>query len=630
MLSPERKKDLLFPFPEVRKTQNEMLVQVEKAVKEGRCIIVHAPTGLGKTVSALAPALAAAKDSGKTVFFLTSRHTQHQIAIETLRAIKDAHSTTIKSSDIIGKRHMCLQPGIEALGSSEFVEYCRAIRKEGTCPFYANTRDKELNPSPTSKIAVESLHEQGPSQVSDIMDQAAASQLCPYELATMMADGAEVIIADYNYAFNPSIRDGFFARANKHLTDAILIIDEGHNLPSRMRELASTRLTSYILDRAKSEAKKNRFDDAIEKVRNVEKALETLAKNTEPGGETLVERDRFIELVAGKLDAYEELTADLTFLGDAVRAKARQSFLGSIGAFLEAWKGPDYGFVRIIQASTFRDHPSYSLAYRCLDPSVVTRAPLAEAHAAIIMSGTLMPTEMYGDILGVPDDTIYREYDNPFPEDNRLSLIVPATTTKFSMRSPEQYDQIAAHCVKITEAVSGNVLVFFPSYSILNEVHQRMAKTGKKTMFCERQGLTKEDKFALLESFKGYKESGAVLLAVSSANYAEGIDLPGDLLKGVVVVGLPLQRPDLETKKLIEHYDEKFQRGWDYGYVFPAFNRTLQNAGRCIRSETDKGVIIFLDERYAWPTYRRYFPPDHELSVTLQYERLIGEFFKKN
>jgi DNA excision repair protein ERCC-2 len=113
-------------------------------------------------------------------------------------------------------------------------------------------------------------------------------------------------------------------------------------------------------------------------------------------------------------------------------------------------------------------------------------------------------------------------------------------------------------------------------------------------------------------------------------NFGEGIDLPGDYLKGVIIVGLPLQRPDLETEALIKYYDDKFKKGWDYGYLFPAFNRALQSAGRCIRSETDKGVIIFLDERYTWKNYNRCFPPSWSLKTTLLYEKMIEDFFKEN
>jgi DNA excision repair protein ERCC-2 len=139
--------------------------------------------------------------------------------------------------------------------------------------------------------------------------------------------------------------------------------------------------------------------------------------------------------------------------------------------------------------------------------------------------------------------------------------------------------------------------------------------------------MNKEEKEALLEEFKANKDQGGLLLAVTGANFAEGIDLPGDLLNGVVVVGLPLAKPDLQTKKLIEYYDHKFGKGWDYGYTFPAFSKCIQSAGRCIRSETDKGAVIFLDERFAWPRYFECFPERIGLKVIKDYASEIEKFF---
>ena len=121
-----------------------------------------------------------------------------------------------------------------------------------------------------------------------------------------------------------------------------------------------------------------------------------------------------------------------------------------------------------------------------------------------------------------------------------------------------------------------------------------------------------------------------MLLAVSTGNFGEGIDLPGDFLKGVVIVGLPLEKPDLETKELIEYYEEKYGKGFDYGYIFPAITKCLQNAGRCIRSETDRGVIVFLDERFAWENYLRCLPIDMGFKITKMYEDRIGRFFETN
>ena len=155
-------------------------------------------------------------------------------------------------------------------------------------------------------------------------------------------------------------------------------------------------------------------------------------------------------------------------------------------------------------------------------------------------------------------------------------------------------------------------------------------KTAGKSIFTEAQGMLKEEKEEMLKKFKSHKKQGAVMLAVSGANFSEGIDLPGDELRAVIIVGLPLSRPDLETKSLIGYYDERFGRGWDYGYIFPAMIKVVQGAGRCIRSETDKGVIIFLDERYSMSNYFRCFPKDYNVKTTKLPEEHIKKFFENN
>ena len=245
------------------------------------------------------------------------------------------------------------------------------------------------------------------------------------------------------------------------------------------------------------------------------------------------------------------------------------------------------------------------------------------------MSGTLNPTEMFADLLGFPKDSLQKSYSSPFQEKNKLSLIVPRTSTKFKMRSEEQYKRIAHICAEMVDAIPGNSAVFFPSYNLKYDVGKYLETLCKKTVFNEERGMTKDDRLQLLNAFKQYKSQGAVLLGVASGSFGEGIDLPGDLLKGVIVVGVPLGRPDLETQAMIQYYDRKFGKGWDYGYVLPAFTKTLQNAGRCIRSETDRGVVIFLDERYAWPMYIRCFPEEWDLKISVAYVQAISEFFSR-
>ena len=237
-----------------------------------------------------------------------------------------------------------------------------------------------------------------------------------------------------------------------------------------------------------------------------------------------------------------------------------------------------------------------------------------------------MPTEMYKNLLGFPEDSLNEEFESPFPAGNRLNLIVDEVTTKFTERNDREYEKIAQICSSIFNSIRGNTAFFFPSYILRDSVYNILKNNSKDKMILEKPKLNKTDKEKLLEEFKKYKKKGAMLLGVTSGSFGEGIDLPGDLLKCVVVVGLPLSKPDLETKELIKYYNQKFEKGIEYGYIMPAITKAMQNAGRCIRSETDKGVIVFMDKRYTWPIYNKYFPKDWNIKVSRDYVKDIKDF----
>ncbi|PIN86875.1 hypothetical protein COV19_02615 [Candidatus Woesearchaeota archaeon CG10_big_fil_rev_8_21_14_0_10_44_13] len=618
--------EFLFPHEKIRKIQDDLVKDIADAVKNRKHMIAHAPTGLGKTAAVLGPSLKRAIDENLSVLFLTSRHTQHMIAVETLKEIRNRHNIDFNAVDIIGKKWMCAMPGVELLYSSDFSEYCKAVREDGKCEFYINTKNNSKATVQARKI-LDDIKKMGCMHTEKLIELAKQEKVCPYEVASMLASESKVVIADYSYVFNPGISETFFAKAKKELDRCIVIIDEGHNLPNRIRDSATEKLSSFTIKKAMKEAKKHGYDEIVSALSQIQDILNDYSKGMKSYSERLVNKDDFMKKIAGIKD-YDELIADLEFTGDAIREEQKKSSVGAVSRFLDKWRGYDDGFARIFSVREFKMQPFLTLSYRCLDPSVVSKEIISGSYSTILMSGTLNPTEMYRDLLGFPKDTVERSYESPFKEENKLTLVVPETTTKFSMRHDEQFMRIAEICADIVNMVPGNSAIFFPSYAIRDRVYAYLDSRCKKTTMLEHQRLTKEEKAEVLEKFKSYSKSGAVLLGVATGSFGEGIDLPGDLLKCVVVVGLPLQQPDLETKELITYYDKKFGKGWDYGYIFPAFNKCLQNAGRCIRSETDRGVVIFLDQRYIWPMYKRCFPEDSDIKVTTHYKEMIDEFFE--
>ncbi|MFH1641877.1 MAG: ATP-dependent DNA helicase [Nanoarchaeota archaeon] len=617
--------DILFPHSKIRNVQGDLIKEVISALENKKHLIAHAPTGLGKTAATIPACLSFALKNELTVFFLTSRHTQHKLAVDTIKLIKKKYQASIICSDIIGKKFMCAQEAVEILYSNEFADYCKKLREDNKCEFYANTKKKSGSLTVLAKSILEELKILSPSHTKDLIDICKSEKLCPYEMTAILAKEAKIIISDYNYIFNPSIRDNFFLKTGKELEKCIIIVDEAHNLPKRVRELLSSRLTNFILRRAIKEAEKFGFFDERDKLQYILDIISELSIDLGPRNEEkLIKKQDFVNRINLE-DDYDSLITMFTFTGDQIKEKQKQSYISSVALFLETWLGTDQGFARIITKRPGTREHIMELSYRCLDPSIMTKEVIEKAYSVILMSGTLTPTFMYKDILGFSDVT-KKEFTNPFPEKNKLSLIIPETTTKFTRRNKEEYKKIADKIDTIVNHVPGNVIVFFPSYDLRNNVYVFLDQ-NKKRFLLEKSSLSKEEKSDLLEEFKSHKSNGAVLLAATTGNFGEGIDLPGDFLKAVIIVGLPLEKPTLEIKELINYYDRLYKKGWEYGYTYPAIIKVLQNAGRCIRSETDKGLIVFLDERFAWERYYQCFPLDYDIKISKLYEKKISEFF---
>jgi len=626
MLSEELQKEIYFPYAKVRDIQNTMISDVYNAIKDKKHIIMHAPTGIGKTISALAPVLPFAMKNNLTIFFLTSRQTQHKIVVDTLRQIKDKFNISFDVADLIGKKGMCLQNGVEGMGNGYFHEFCKSLRDKDECEFYLKTRQKNGTATFEAKIALEDIKQKNPCHVQEFIETGRKNSMCPYELAMLNATTAKVIIADYYYMFSRTIREGFLMKINKDLKDIILVVDEAHNLPRRIRESLSQETSSNIIEFAKKEAMKYGYKETFDNLEMIENALFEISRGLIEK-EEVISKNKFVEAVNEK-KSYDGIIAELVFIGEDIREKQKRSFVLGVAKFLEAWLGSDIGYGRILTKEIIEGKLKVALSYRCLDPSLAAKEVIDQSYSTILMSGTLTPTSMYRDLLGFKENVIEKEYKSPFPKKNRLNLIIPKTTTKFVERNSKQFAEIGKVCGDIVNLVDGNSAIFFPSYELMYNIGEFLGKETEKPIFTEKSSMTKQEKELLLSNFRNHKSNGAILLGTSTGSFGEGIDLPG-VLQAVIIVGLPLNKPDIEAKLLIEYYDDKFGKGFEYGYVLPAITKCLQNAGRCIRSETDKGAIIFLDERYVWQNYYQCFPDDWDMEVEMDYLGVLKDFIDK-
>jgi DNA excision repair protein ERCC-2 len=608
----------LFPHDVVRDGQNELMRDLEEAFSNGKILLAHAPTGLGKTASALSVALQHAIEKKKKVFFLTNRHTQHQIAVNTIKLINKKVEKKISCVDLIGKRWMCAQ-NIAGVFGSDFNEFCKSLVEKGECEYYNNVKTSK-GVSVEAKVHLSELGRQGALHNEELLFLSNEKKMCGYEIAIELAKTTDVLIGDYYYLFNPHVMNTLFKKLNIEIEDVIVIVDEGHNLPNRVTDMVSSNLTTNMLKNGIIEARKFGFHGVIEWLHQMNDILQKLSKfENEKNKEKLITKDSFMQRITN----YDDVVAELELAADDVRKKQKKSYLGGISAFMEAWKGDDEGFIRILAEKNGLNGAFTSLTYTCLDPSIVTKPIFDQVHAGVIMSGTLQPTFMYKDLLGITLG-IEKEYSSPFPPENKVSIIVPETSTKFTLRGEAMFRKIAEKCSHFASLIPGNVAFFFPSYNLRDQVCYFFESDKKK--FWEKPSMSKEEKDVFIAGFKSASDDGGVLLGVTGANFAEGVDFPGKMLQGVVIIGLPLGRPDLKTQESIKYYDGKFSKGWDYAYTFPAMSKCIQSAGRCIRSETDMGSIIFLDERFSW---QRYFTclPREGLIVSKEYEKILKEFW---
>jgi DNA excision repair protein ERCC-2 len=330
-----------------------------------------------------------------------------------------------------------------------------------------------------------------------------------------------------------------------------------------------------------------------------------------------------------EIDEKESLASELRDFGvEYVQSFPQgRSHLISVANFLERWQEKEPSFVRIVK----RKDRGVALQVKALDPGIVSGEIFGEVHSAILMSGTLLPTKMYADLLGIPEErAVMKEYSSPFPKENKLSLVVPTVTTKYSERSPAEFEKISAIVSSVANNIPGNSAVFFPSFGLLEAIAPLMEGILSRPMLKQKREMNSREKAELLKRFRQQGTGfGAVLMAVASGSFAEGIDYMGEQLLGAIIVGIPLNEMDLETECLIDYYQKKFGAGWHYGYLYPAVARAIQASGRVIRDRTDRGVVVFMDKRYTWENYRKCFPKDFEKIVTGNPEKLVEEFWNK-
>ena len=561
----------LFPFAHVREGQRQFLEDARACVANKVHLLAHAPTGLGKTAVALAASLECTHGDGIT-FFLTARQSQHNAALETARYIW--RRCRIGVVDIISREDSCLcnKPG----GRPPCME-------SQDCYFLDEERiDKAAN-----RLLEYPLH------VTEAQRLCLRLGACPYLAARKAVRYADLVVADFNQAF--SLDCDLMGGSGRDAEHTVLVVDEAHNLPGRIMENRSTSIKRSTVNAALRSTGNKSFKLAFRAL------MDHLDRCCfEKSGPLQMEDLDDALRDACSLDSAKLGSQLHDYYGDRIRGSIKET-----ADFLVAWGRDGKGSVR------FADSTDGSLHCRFLEPGLIASAVVEQCRCSIFMSGTLHPPEMFAELLGIRDMAVCRRYPSPFPPQNRRILVDETVTSRYDRRDDNMYQSMAVRIAQVCDSVPGNVMAFLPSYEFLGnvELHLRNGTVGKRIV-SERRGMVKAERDAMLLTLRG--ETPCLMLATTSGSFAEGIDIPDNLISSVVVAGLPLAPPSVESEELMARLSARHggRKAMMYVRIYPAVTKVLQAAGRGIRSETDRASIILLDDRYLSDSVLAALPSD--------------------
>ena len=579
---------LAFPFDDVRPGQEEIISAVARAVYQRDSLLVSAPTGIGKTMAVLYPAVRQSLKMGKKLFFLTSKTLQQDAAVAALKQLNDGSFRVLR---IRSKQKMCA--------------HTEMICHEDFCPFAARYSEKMAQSGLLSNI-VTGMSYFDPDLTFELSK---STEVCPFEVSLELIEQADVIVCDYNYIFDPYVGLKAYQQESDY-GDCVLVVDEAHNLVDRGRGWYSPELHEKQFEDVRAHFyTRNCWIEGWEELLEILKLhFRELGEMLE--GETrqaLCDPDR--QLFLEQRTEWERIL--LEYIGWKIDNKIAEEedpvidFYFKLVKFANLLGEKGDEFAHIIE----RTQDGLKLKVFCKDPSRFLGKIFDSAHATVALSATLEPFEFYKKTLGFPENrTAELSLPSPFPKTNRKIVVVPEVDTTYKKRA-DSYERIAETVTEISESANGNFLALFPSYAFLREVSERMPPITKRIMI-QRNDMTDYERNAILDILRDKPKKGNLILAVSGGMYAEGIDYVGDMLAGVMVVGPALPQVSFEQELLKEYYDEQYGAGFEFAYLIPGMTRVVQSAGRVIRSETDIGIIALLCRRFTQEPYTRFFPSD--------------------
>ena len=578
-------RNLKFPFASTRPGQQEMMDFVTDSIQGGQINFCEAKTGIGKTVSALYPSIRALeKRNLEKIFYLTSKNSIKKVAFDTLKTL-EKHKCKLKAVIMTSKEHICL---------NDKKRHCNPDE----CPYAKDYYDK------INQVILNEIVKKNIFNFEDIVSIAKKYEVCPFELQLDLLNYVDVIVGDYNYLFDPRAKlIRFFENYSQN--PYILLVDEGHNLPQRVRDMFSASIDYFeVLKLLKKYSKKK-----SKYIKGVKERLSALA-------------DYFAEVELDRSNSSWELVKEEEGVPDKL-VDLLHGFVMKGKTFLKKSKENDDDFMNFYyEVSAFLNLPNmddrYAYYYRfhykskaclgfsisCLDSRYLIKSAYRAFVGGLVFSATLTPREYFLNVLGANEDSKALYLPSPFSRNNQLIMADPFISTKYKDRS-DSIARIARDIVETVTKKKGNYFIFFPSFEYMSLIKDYMDEYAQFDCFYQTSNMSEQARSVFLHRFQKNPTRTTLGFIVLGGIFSEGIDLVGDKLIGAIIVSVGhLKMSYLSDRQQAIIERELPSNGYSYAYIYPGLNHVFQAAGRVIRGEKDKGVILFIGKRYSYKIYR--------------------------
>lgn len=592
-----------FPFP-YREGQRDLVASVYRTILRKKKLFIQAPTGVGKTMATVFPAVRAVGEGlGEKIFYLTAKTITRTVAEQAFSLLKEK-GLLYKTITLTAKEKICFCEEAEC--------------NPDACPYAKGHFDR------VNDAVFDLITHSGDWSREVLEEQAKKHMVCPFEMSLDVSNWADAVICDYNYAFDPQAHlKRFFSESGKG--EYLFLIDEAHNLVERGREMYSASL----------------YKEDLLEVRKLVKAEDPkLAKGLSECNQQFLELKRVCEhyqilksvshIALKLMNVLSKLEDYLEECKDAEKKKRVLDFYFAVRSFLNIHDIMDENYVIF---SEMMEDGRFQIKLFCVNPAVNLQNYLEQGNSTIFFSATLLPVHYYKKLLSVEKDDYAVYAHSSFPQENKFLFIGTDVSTRYTRRGESTYQRFARYIAVMAEQKKGNYMAFFPSYRFLEEVHTCFLECVDHEVdsICQVSYMDEEQREEFLEEFEQEREKSLVAFCVMGGIFSEGIDLTDDKLIGAVIAGTGLPQVCTEREILKQYFNAADMDGFDYAYLYPGMNKVLQSAGRVIRTESDRGVILLLDDRFRAMRYREVFPREwqqYQLGSVKNLEQEIRTFWE--